>query len=474
MAGRLSLAEVDLCCAICYDIFRDPVVLQCSHSFCSGCLRDYWASRGGGRDCPLCRRESSDEPVPSLTLRNLCEGAEPSSLSSPPEELYTDPGEMCPLHGERLKLFCRDDREPICVICLTSRRHEGHDCCPAGEAAADMKEDLKTSLSELQQKMVELEKMKQNYTDTSAHIEMQAQFVERRMHQEFQELRDFLDEAERTALQSLKQEEEEKRGVVRRLTDEVEVNISSLSDAITTLEEDMALDAVPLLHKCKDGSIGSATTPDCAAMPPGTLIDVASYLGSLQYSALVGMYETVRYTPVTLDPNTAAPWLRLSDDLTEVSDTDDRPKLPDNPERFDRDAGVLGHRGFSSGCHWWDVEVGENTAWVVGVAGESVKRKEKVSSVLKNGYVTVYFYHEMYFAGTSPLSRLNLKSRPKRIRVRLDYDKGRVSFHDADRNVLIYLFKHSFNEKAYPYLWVGCKLSPLKITAGEGELKVVK
>ena len=38
---------------------------------------------------------------------------------------------------------------------------------------------------------------------------MQAQFVERRMHQEFQELRDFLDEAERTALQSLKQEEED-------------------------------------------------------------------------------------------------------------------------------------------------------------------------------------------------------------------------------------------------------------------------
>ena len=33
-------------------------------------------------------------------------------------------------------------------------------------------EDLKTSLSELQQKMVELEKMKQNYTDTSAHIEV--------------------------------------------------------------------------------------------------------------------------------------------------------------------------------------------------------------------------------------------------------------------------------------------------------------
>ena len=55
----------------------------------------------------------------------------------------------------------------------------------------------------------------------------------------------------------------------------------------------LALIMKPLLSPF---SFPSATTPDCAAMPPGTLIDVASYLGSLQYSALVGMYETVRYS----------------------------------------------------------------------------------------------------------------------------------------------------------------------------------
>ena len=79
-------------------------------------------------------------------------------------------------------------------------------------------------------------------------LQMQAQFVEQRMRQEFQELRDFLDGAERSGLQTLKQEEEEKSGAVRKLMDEVEVNISSLSDSIKALEEDMALDGVPLLH----------------------------------------------------------------------------------------------------------------------------------------------------------------------------------------------------------------------------------
>ena len=43
-------------------------------------------------------------------------------------------------------------------------------------------------------------------------------------------------------------------------------------------------------------SFSSAPPPECAAMPAGTLINVAQYLGSLQYSALVGMYEKVRYS----------------------------------------------------------------------------------------------------------------------------------------------------------------------------------
>lgn len=141
MAGRLSLPEVDLSCPICCDIFRDPVVLKCSHSFCAGCLQQYWGQVGHSRDCPLCRTESVDEPVASLTLKNLCDSyvQDSGGLEAPPGELYCDPGEMCPLHGERLKLFCLMDKEPICVVCHTSRRHKQHDCCPVSEAILDVK-----------------------------------------------------------------------------------------------------------------------------------------------------------------------------------------------------------------------------------------------------------------------------------------------------------------------------------------------
>lgn len=467
MAGRFSLQEVDLCCSICCDIFKDPVVLKCSHSFCAACLKQYWSPRGRSRDCPLCRTQTDDEPVPSLTLKNLCEAyaleSEGGGDEGAGDELYAEPGEMCPLHGERLKLFCLLDKEPICVVCHTSRRHKQHDCCPASEAVVDVKEKMKSELSSLQQKKDAFDKMKTNYEESAEHIQVQARHVEQRTREEFEKLRGFLQAEEDSRMEALRREEEQKSRAMREKIQEVERSIASVSESIRALEEEMALEGVAFLHKCKTAMTRVNQPLEEPLVAPEALIDVAKYLGSLTFRVWKKMREIVQYTPVTLDPNTAAPWLVLSDDLTSVRDSEEKRKLPDNPERFDPDTAVLGRPGFTSGKHGWDVYVGDNTAWVVGVAYESVKRKEKVSSVLKNGYLSVYFYHKMYFAGTSPLTRLNPKRNPQRIRVQLDFDKGRVCFHDADDNTHIYTFKQTLTERVFPYFWVGCQQCPLRV-----------
>lgn len=52
----LSLSE-DLTCAICCDLFSDPVMLGCMHHFCKPCITTYWRGITGPAVCPQCRRE---------------------------------------------------------------------------------------------------------------------------------------------------------------------------------------------------------------------------------------------------------------------------------------------------------------------------------------------------------------------------------------------------------------------------------
>ena len=159
MASRASLSEEDFSCPVCCDIYRDPVILLCSHSFCRVCLQQFWKQKGIC-ECPVCRRRASrTAPATNLVLRNLCEAllqergrrasAGHSKLESPYRfavEVKTASGKssgeseiLCSIHSEKLKLFCLEDKEPVCVVCRDSRRHGNHAFQPIDEAVLDLK-----------------------------------------------------------------------------------------------------------------------------------------------------------------------------------------------------------------------------------------------------------------------------------------------------------------------------------------------
>nr|XP_020633580.1 tripartite motif-containing protein 10-like [Pogona vitticeps] len=141
----------EITCPICLSSFQDPVILvECGHNFCRACLTGCWDEAEGC--CPYCRRRVSTESFrANRQLGNLV-----GLVKRLQERREADMERgVCLRHQEPLKLFCKDDGAPICVVCDRSKEHRTHEVVPAEEAAETYKQVVK-----IHQKSLEKERKK--------------------------------------------------------------------------------------------------------------------------------------------------------------------------------------------------------------------------------------------------------------------------------------------------------------------------
>lgn len=464
MASGYSFPEEDFTCPVCCDIFIDPVLLSCSHSFCKTCLQEYWKDKKTP-DCPVCRKiYLMNQPPCNRALKNICEGLLKGRGARAPAECegFLKEGRkgssagsevLCSQHGETLKLFCREDKEPICLVCQTSRKHRSHPCIPVEEAAQDLRKELQNVLRPLQEMQRNLNKGKQSWDEISDQIKTQVENTESQIKEEFKKLYNFLQNEEEARIAAVRTEGTEKTEIIKKKIEGLNGEIASLSDRMQTLQDELRAEDISFLLNFNVTKRRAQSVPRVPQLVPGVLIDVAKHLGNLTFRVWEKMKDMVKYTPVILDPNTLNPWLCLSEDLTRVRQTGKCQQLPDNPERFMMYYNVLGSEGFSSGKHSWEVEVGDHPRWTLGVAQESVDRKGEIFITPAYGIWPLHQRNgEFKEAGGETLI---LKRRPQRIGVQLDYDKGELSFYDSKDMTHIYTFKHKFTERIFPFFSVG-------------------
>uniref|UniRef100_A0A8C3HMU4 Zinc finger protein RFP-like n=1 Tax=Chrysemys picta bellii TaxID=8478 RepID=A0A8C3HMU4_CHRPI len=417
-----SLLCRTMTCSVCLDCFKDPVSLDCGHNFCQACITQYWEALSTNFRCPECRE--------TFSQRNFKPNRQLGNISRKLKWELTEErevGTVCEKHKKALDVFCQEDQTPICLVCHLSRDHKEHPVVPIEEALE------RPGTNRLITHFLSLTCA---FPVRISSFQKQLETEKQKIVSEFQQLRQFLEEQERlrlAQLEELNQEIEKGRAeYVAKLSEE----ISSFSSLISEMEQ-----------KCQQPASELLQAGGCLVHSPAGAGSVTDTIRPCPRAELCpSRSDSLSTAKVTLDPDTAHPELIVSADRRSARWGETRQDLPNNPERFDTEHCVLGCEGFTSGSHYWEMEVKVEAEGMgdcaVGLAKESVSRKGEISLNPEQGIWAVSCSEDWCWAPTSPeqLIQFPPSQGPRRIRVYLDYERGQVAFFDASRGDPIFTF----------------------------------
>ncbi|XP_042071837.1 tripartite motif containing 35-28 [Haplochromis burtoni] len=453
--------QQELTCPVCQGIFRDPMLLPCTHSFCRQCLEENFKY---SKKCPVCREKcEKDKAIANRALNSTCESFLKQTNKRPKTIQPSDA--VCNLHLKPLELYCEKDEEPVCVECVTL--HSTHRLYTLSDGAPMCKKELSERVHIFEKKVDSYKKTSRNLKNAVTYIKYQAEEAEKQIKAEFQRLHDVLTAEEAMRLKALSDEEGEKIAGIQKLIESTEKDVVAMKELIDTIKKEMGNEDLPLLRNFQNLKRQAHWSRSEPRLPYGSLLNVAKHVGGLGFNVWKKMQSHVKYYPVLLNPNTASPWLSLSSDLVSVKESSERLTIPDNPQRFDPCVFVLGAEAYTSGKHKWDVFVGDNPKWIVGVCRESLQRKKKFTVATNRGVWALGLSKGVYNVMTTKREELQLQQRPEKIRVKLNIEKGEVSFWDGGLGKHLVTLTHKFEGAIFPIFGPGLHSSPMALVPGK-------
>ncbi|XP_056410411.1 E3 ubiquitin/ISG15 ligase TRIM25-like [Hyla sarda] len=163
---------------------------------------------------------------------------------------------------------------------------------------------------------------------------------------------------------------------------------------------------------------------------------------------------------ILLDVNTAYNNLLISDDLKTASWTYTKKNRPEQAERFQDCSQVMSSGRFSSGRHYWDVEIRRSEEWRVGMCYPSIDRSGDRSLIGDNSkswclYGELSYSYQYSVIHDSKWIQLPHQISSDRVRICLDYEAGQLSFYElCDPIRHLHTFTTTFTGPLHALLWV--------------------
>ncbi|XP_068135036.1 E3 ubiquitin-protein ligase TRIM11-like [Hyperolius riggenbachi] len=493
-------------CSICLNIYTDPVTLRCGHSFCRLCIERVLNSQevSGRYSCPECREEFEEQPrlQKNIALHNIVEnllGAQPeeeetrvfctycvddsipavkscllceASLcdkhlkvhSKSPEHVLCDPttslgNRKCSVHKKLLEYYCTEDSACICASC-SAGEHQGHQVETVAEASEKRKTKLGDFMTEVIKEKQEAEKTVQSLQEHRRKVKEDAAGVTKKVTTIFRDLRRRLDTLERRVLGDISWQSEGVSHTCDFDIQQLEMKVEELSRKIHQIEELCNMtDPLTVLQESDTGDLCDTEEghfEDIQLHGRGNL-DVAgiSHILYTGLSAIMRGLNGEMYIPkpesLSLNVKTANSYLHISDDkkIASISPLNHQKLIS---EKIGPCPEVFSCQAFSSGQHYWEVDVGGSDDWRVGMCYP------------KNTGV-FYFDRESWYLRRSGKEyrvieqgerKLPHSVSASRIRIYLDYEAGVISFYELEIPIRhLHTFTAKFTHPLHGVLYVG-------------------
>ncbi|XP_034749249.1 tripartite motif-containing protein 16-like [Etheostoma cragini] len=528
-------------CSICLDLLKDPVTTACGHNYCMNCIKGFWDEEDHkqSHSCPQCRQTFTPRPVLLkntllavlveelkktrvqaapvdhryagaedvacdvctgrklkafksclMCLISYCEehiqlhfespAFDKHKLVAPSEELHDN---ICSLHNEVMKMFCRSDQQSICYLCPVDE-HKGHDTVSAAAERAERQKELEGTRLDIQQRIQGREKdVKLLHQEVEA-INSSADKAVQDSEKIFAELIRLMEKRSSDVKQQVRAQQKSEVSRVRELQEKLEQELAELQRKDGELKKlSHTEDHTQFLHNYISLSPLSESTPSIKARPlryfeDGTaaVSEVRDKLQDVLSESWTNVSLKVTEVDVLLpqpEPKTRADFLKYSREITLDSNTANTYLLlsegnrkakrmikvqscscSSHPDRFTYYKQVLSRESLTGHCYW---EVERSGRVYVAVAYKNISRgssfeckfglndKSWVLDCDKNRYTL--WYNNVQTPLSGPQS--------SKVGVYLDHSAGTLSFYSiSDTMTLLHRVQTTFTQPLYAGLWV--------------------
>ncbi|XP_069823402.1 E3 ubiquitin/ISG15 ligase TRIM25-like isoform X1 [Dendropsophus ebraccatus] len=514
MASAALRDQLD--CSICLITYTDPVMLRCGHNFCRVCIGRVLDTQDGSGvySCPECREEYQERPAlmrcvalcnlmenilltpPTPTETGICctycvDSAVPAvrsclhceaslcdkhlrAHSKSPEHVLSEPStslekRKCSVHKKMLEYYCTEDAACICVSCSLAGEHRGHRVEILDEASEKKKKKLRNVLQKLMTKREKTEERVQSVEERRRKAQEKAAGEAERVTALFTDIRRRLDDLEKRILSEISRQEKEESLSLSVLIQQLEIKKDELSRKMRHIEE--LCNMADPLTVLQEPDTGDLCDPEEGGGDEDTgghdrqlhdVDDLDVTVISDTFRTLCDIISGIRIyvedpADILLDVNTANNYLLISDDLKTATRAQKKQNRPETAERFQDyyHPQVMSSSRFSSGRHYWDVEISRSAEGRVGMCYPSIDRRGLVIGNNNKSWCMKRWNNQYSVIHDSNEIKLPDNISSNRFRICLDYEAGQLSFYElCDPMRHLHTFTHTFTEPLHAALGV--------------------